>query len=154
MTVSFTRCLLAVLAIMTATLQLTAQDKAYDEQALRVDLGPGTLRIVRGLRDSVVLKIGGLRSADLSGVVSTSSNAVANARMFEKNYRPGVWFTGLGIALMGVGIGVSRMDVDQPIASAITITGIGLVAYGASKLDMAYRGLSKAIWWYNRDLRK
>jgi hypothetical protein len=154
MTVSFTRCLLVVFAIMTATLQLAAQDKAYDEQALRVDGGPGTLRIVRVLRDSVVLKIGGLRSVDLSGLVATSSNAVANARVFEKTYRPGVWFTGLGIALMGVGIGVSRMDVDQPIASAITITSIGLIVYGASKLDMAYRGLSKAIWWYNRDLRK
>lgn len=154
MTVLFTRCLLPVFAIMTVTLALAAQERAYDEQALRVDAGPGTLRIVRGLRDSVVLKIGSLRSADLSGIVAASSNAVANARLFEKNYRPGVWFTGLGIAVMGVGIGVSRMDVDQPMASAITITSIGLIAYGASKLDMAYRGLSKAIWWYNRDLRK
>ena len=62
--------------------------------------------------------------------------------------------TGLGIALMGVSIGVSRLDVDQLIPSALTITSIGLIAYGASRLERAYRGLSKAIWWYNRDLKE
>jgi len=150
----FIRSLLTGLAIVTATVQLEAQNNTYDQQALRVDAGPGTLRIVRGVGDSVVLKIGDLRSVDLSGIVATSSNAVTNARLFEKNYRPGLSFTGLGIALMGVGIGVSRMDVDPLIASVFTVSSIGLIAYGASRLQIAYRGLSKAIWWYNRDLKK
>ena len=131
-----------------------AQDKTYDAEALRIDAGPGTLRVVRGVGDSVVLKIGDFKSADLSGLVSSSPNAVAQARLFEANYHRGGWITGLGIALMGVSIGVSRLDTDQLIPSALTLTSLGLIAYGASKLERAYRGLSKAIWWYNRDLKK
>jgi hypothetical protein len=46
------------------------------------------------------------------------------------------------------------MDVDQLIPSTMTITSVGLIAYGASRLERAYRGLSKAIWWYNRELKK
>jgi len=132
---------------------LEAQDKTYDSQALRIDAGAGALRVVRGVGDSVVLRIGDFKPVDLTGLVSSSPNAVAQARLFEGNYRQGGWITGLGIALMGVSIGVSRLDIDQLIPSALTITSIGLIAYGASKLERAYRGLSKAIWWYNRDLK-
>jgi F420-dependent methylenetetrahydromethanopterin dehydrogenase len=149
----FIPCLLMGLTVMTVAVQSGAQSKAYDEQALRIDAGPGTLRVVRGVNDSVVLKIGEFKSTDLSGVVASSSNAVGQARLFEKNYRPGLSLTGLGIALMGVGIGVSRVNVDPFITSAFTITSIGLIAYGSSRLVVAYRGLSKAIWWYNRDLK-
>ena len=145
-------CLVMGLGLMTAA-GLQAQDKTYDTQALRIDAGPGTLRVVRGVGDSVVLKIGDFRPVDLTGLVSSSPNAVAQARLFEANYHRGGWITGLGIALMGVSIGVSRLDVDRLIPSALTITSIGLIAYGASKLELAYRGLSKAIWWYNRDLK-
>ena len=109
---------------------------------------------MRGVDDSVVLKIGEFKSVDLVGLVSSSPNAAAQARLFESNYHPGLSITALGIALMGVGIGVSRMDVDQLVPSALTITSVGLIVYGASRLERAYRGLSKAIWWYNRDLKK
>jgi len=153
MRILYLHCLVMGLALMTAV-GLEAQDKTYDTQALRIDAGPGTLRVVRGVGDSVVLKIGDFRRVDLRGLVASSPNAVAEARLFESNYRPGGWITGLGIALLGVGIGVSRMDVDQLIPSALTITSVGLIAYGASRLERAYRGLSKAIWWYNRDLKK
>jgi len=149
----FIRSLLVGLTAITVAVQSGAQSKTYDEQALRIDAGPGTLRVVRGVSDSVVLKIGEFKSTDLSGVVASSPNAASQARLFEKNYRPGLSLTGLGIALMGVGIGVSRVSADPLITSAFTITSIGLIAYGSSRLVIAYRGLSKAIWWYNRDLK-
>ncbi len=153
MHILFFACLVTGLAHMTSG-TIEAQEKSYDALALRVDAGPGSLRVVRGVDDSVVLKIGEFKSVDLVGLVSSSPNAAAQARLFESNYHPGLSITALGIALMGVGIGVSRMDVDQLIPSALTITSVGLIVYGASRLERAYRGLSKAIWWYNRDLKK
>jgi hypothetical protein len=153
MHILYLACLVMEFGLMTAA-GLEAQDKTFDTQALRIDAGPGTLRVVRGVGDSVVLKLGDFKPVDLTGLVSSSPNAVAQARLFEANYHRGAWITGLGIALMGVSIGVSRMDVDQLIPSTMTITSVGLIAYGASRLERAYRGLSKAIWWYNRDLKK
>ena len=152
MRILFSACLVTGLALMT-TGSVEGQDTTYDTQALRVDVGPGTLRVVRGADDSVVLKIGEFRPVDLVGLVARSPNATAQARLFESNYRPGLSITGLGIALLGVGIGASRMEVSNLIPSVFTISSIGLIAYGAARLDRAYRGLSKAIWWYNRDLK-
>ncbi len=145
-------CVAAGLALVAATLEAAAQERTYEEHALRIDEGPGTLRIVRGIGDSVVLRIGSVRSVDVARVMGPSPNAVVQAKLFEANYRPGVWIASLGIAVMGGAIGASRMHAGQFTTAGLTITSFALIAYGASRLETAYRALSKAIWWYNRDL--
>ena len=45
-------------------------------------------------------------------------------------------------------------DIKPTIPTALTIVSVSLITYGGTKLESAYRALSKAIWWYNRDLKK
>ena len=86
---------------------------------------------------------------------SLGDNALAEARVFERDYEPGQSFAALGIATLGAAIGASRIpDINNAIPAGLTTASVLLIAYGGSKLESAYRALSKAVWWYNRDLRK
>jgi hypothetical protein len=143
-------CILA-----TSPTLMTAQDKSYDESALRIDDHQGTMSIVRGVSGTVVGKIGVFRGSDLASVVSPSPNAVAEAKIFQRDYKPGTLLASLGIATMGAAIGAYRIpDINTWIPSGLTVASLTLIAYGATKLESAYRALSKAIWWYNRDLAR
>jgi hypothetical protein len=60
-----------------------------------------------------------------------------------------------GIALLGAAVGAARIpDLNNGITSGLLGSSVLLIAVGGSKLESAYRGLSKAIWWYNRDLKR
>ncbi|HVS60845.1 MAG TPA: hypothetical protein VHE82_09175 [Gemmatimonadaceae bacterium] len=134
---------------------MTAQDWTYDENALRVDQHRGTISIVRGVSETVVMKIGAFRGVDVARIVSPSPNAVAEAKIFEHDYRPGTWIASLGIATLGAAIGSYRIaHLNQAIPTGLTIAGVSLITYGGWRLGNAYRALSKSIWWYNRDLKK
>jgi len=133
---------------------MTAQERNYDESALRVDHRRGTITIVRGVSETTVLKVGAFRAADLAGIVSPSPNAVVEAKIFERDYLPGAWITSLGIATLGAAIGSSKIaDLNQAIPIGLTIAGMSLIVYGGLRLENAYRALSKSVWWYNRDLK-
>jgi F420-dependent methylenetetrahydromethanopterin dehydrogenase len=143
-------CLLSMRPVL-----MTAQEGTYDENALRVDQHRGIIRIVRGVSETVVLNVGAFRAVDLAGIVSPSPNAVAQAKIFEHDYRPGSWIASLGIATLGAAIGTYRIpDLNQVIPTALTIAGVSLITYGGWRLENAYRALSKSVWWYNRDLKK
>jgi hypothetical protein len=134
---------------------MTAQDQSYDESALRLDAHFGDFRIVRGVSGTVVGKIGVFHGIDVASVVSPSPNAIAEAKKFQRDYRPGTLIASLGIATLGAAIGASRIpNLNQAIPTGLTIASVGLITYGGSKLESAYRALSKAIWWYNRDLNR
>ena len=139
--------------LTTGPTLMTAQDVNYDQNALRVDQHRGTISIVRGVSETVVVKIGAFRGVDVARIVSPSANAVAEAKVFERDYRPGTWIASLGIATLGLAIGTSRIaGVNQAIPTGFTIAGVGLISWGGYRLGNAYRALSKSIWWYNRDL--
>ena len=144
--------LLTGLANMGVTMDSGAQTTTYDERALRVDAAPG-LRIVRGVSDSVVLNIGEFRRTGLTDLVASSPHAVEQAEVFERNYRPGSWFVGAGVALFGLNLGLSSVQPRPTISGWLLPLSVGLVVYGGYRLQLAYRGLQKAIWWYNRDLK-
>jgi hypothetical protein len=148
----FIACFLTGAATMGIATPVMGQGQIYDQQALRVDAAPG-LQIVRGANDSVVLKIGEFKRSRLSELVSSSPNAVAQAEIFEKNYRPGSWFAGSGIALFGLYLGISSMQPRPTAAAWLIPASVGLIVYGGYRLQLAYRALHKAIWWYNRDLK-
>ncbi|MDQ6872236.1 MAG: hypothetical protein M3037_09550 [Gemmatimonadota bacterium] len=134
---------------------MTAQEATYDEDALRVEQRRGTISIVRGVSETTVLKIGAFHAAHVAGIVGRSPNAVAEAKIFDRDYLPGAWITSLGIATLGAAIGSSRIsNLTQAVPAGLTIAGMSLIVYGGLRLEKAYRGLSKAIWWYNRDLKK
>ena len=61
---------------------MTAQEATYDENALRVDQHGGTVSIVRGVSETVVLKVGAFRAVDVARIVSPSANAVTQAKIF------------------------------------------------------------------------
>ena len=141
--------------LSTRPVVMTAQERTYDENALRVDQHRGTISIVRGVSESVVLNVGPFRAADVAGIVSPSPNAVGEARKFEHDYRPGTWIASLGIATLGVAIGSYRVaELNQVIPTSLTVAGVSLITYGGWRLGNAYRALSKSVWWYNRELKR
>ena len=144
--------LLTGLVNMAATIESSAQVTTYDERALRVDAAPG-LRIVRGVSDSVVLNIGEFRRTGLAQILAASPQAVEQAEVFEKNYRPGSWLVGAGVALFGLNLGLTSIQPRPTISGFLLPVSVGLVVYGGYRLQLAYRGLQTAVWWYNRDLK-
>jgi hypothetical protein len=134
---------------------LTAQDGSYDENALRIEGHSGDLRIVRGVQGTLVARISGFRTTDVAKLVAPSEHAMAEARIFSRDYIPGSWIAGLGIATMGAAIGASRIDdINRVIPTGLTISAAALLIYGGGRLHNAYNALSRSIWWYNRDLKK
>ena len=139
---------------MTATADISAQERTYDTDALRLDTGFDGLKILRGQSDSLVLSIGVVKPVDVSRLLAESPNAVAQAKIFEANYRQGIWTALLGVAIWPTIYGINHIGTNQPVPLAVTIVSVALVGYGATRIDTAKRALSKAIWWYNRDLKK
>ncbi len=134
---------------------LSAQDGSYDENALRLEGHRGDMSIVRGLQGTVLARIGGFRSVDVAKLMSPSEKAMAEGKKFTRDYGPGSWLAGLGIATLGAGIGVSQIhDVNRGITGGLIIGGTAVLVYGAGRLENAYNALSRSIWWYNRDLKK
>jgi len=147
-------CAGGFLATVTPT-PSTAQDRIYEENALRIDESRGTITIVRGVSETVVAKIGVFRAVNVAGIMNPSPKAVEEALVFQHNYRPGTWLAAVGIATLGAAIGASRINgLNQAIPTGLTIVSVSLITVGGFKLETAGRALSKAVWWYNRDLKK
>lgn len=146
--------LCAALLSLGAT-AMGAQDSSYDQNALRVESHRGDLQIVRGIRGTVVARAGVFRGPRVVDLVSQSEKALEEARVFEREYRPGQYIAAVGIAMMGVALGASRIpDFSVAIPTGLTTASFVLIAYGGAKLHRANQALSRAIWWYNRDLRR
>src|SRR4051812_38351803 len=110
---------------------LTAQDKSYDESALRIEGHRGDMRIVRGVEGTVLAHIGGFRTPDVVKLVSPSEKAMIEAKTFTHDYGPASWITAAGIAAFGAGIGVSRIhDANPGISIGLTVGGTALMVYG------------------------
>jgi hypothetical protein len=153
-----TRLAITLCAAQLLTLGATAmsaQDSSYDDNALRIESHLGTLQIVRGIRGTVVARTGVLHGPRVANLVVQSDSALAEAKIFERDYQPGEIAAALGIAMLGAGIGATHIPhINSVIPSALTTVSAILIVYGGTKLESAYRALSKAIWWYNRDLKK
>lgn len=152
------RLLLALFAgicmLVAEPTTIIAQERSYDENALRIDEHGGTISLVRGTSETVVAKIGGFRAVNVAAVVSPSPRAVAEATVFQHNYRPGAWMASIGIATLGAAIGASRISgLNQAIPTSLTIASVSLITVGGLKLETAYRALARAVWWYNRGLK-
>ncbi len=152
-----TRIRVAICAVQLFLLGPTtviAQDTTYDGNALRVESSGGDLQIVRGAQGTVVARAGVFHGPKVAHLVSPSERAVAEARIFERNYDRGQYIVAIGLATLGAAIGATRIpDINGAIPSGLTAASVLLIAYGGSKLERASQALSRAIWWYNRDLK-
>jgi len=147
--------LCAALLLSLGATTMGAQVSSYEENALRLESRLGDLQIVRGIQGTVVARAGVFRDPKVANLVSQSEQALAEARVFERDYGPGQYAAALGIATLGAAIGASRIpDINAAIPSGLTAASFLLIAYGGSKLESAYRALSRSIWFYNRDLKR
>jgi hypothetical protein len=134
---------------------MSAQEPSYDDNALRVESRLGDLQIVRGTEGIVVARAGVFHGPKVANLVGQSEKALTEARVFEREYNPGQTVLALGIATLGAAIGASRIpDVNLATPVSLSVASLSLIAYGGIKLERAYRALSRAIWWYNRDLKR
>ena len=143
------------LFLSTGATAMSAQDSVYDQNALRVESIRGELQILRGAQGIVVAHSGIFHGPRLASLVTQSDSALAEAKIFERDYQPGQYIAGLGIAMMGAAIGVSRIPgINTLIPGGLTVASFALIVYGAGRLESAYRALSRAIWFYNRELKR
>jgi hypothetical protein len=127
---------------------------SYDSNALRLETHMGEFRIVRGINGPVVGKIGIFSRPDMAQLVAPSENALHEGREFNRNHGPGMAAGVAGMVVFATAIAASHAAGPNWGLTAATVGGGALMVYGGIKLDRAYSSLSKAIWWYNRDLRK
>jgi hypothetical protein len=132
---------------------LYAQESTYENNALRIEDSRGDMRIVRGNPGTVVGRIGVFHGTDIVRLVQSSERAAVEARSFARDYKPGTLSLAVGIATLGAGIGVSRMQgVNSGFSTGLLLSGTALIVYGAGRLENAYNALARSLWWYNRDL--
>jgi len=97
-----------VFVLTAEAIPMAAQGQSYEQNALRLDTNFGDVRIVRGVEGTVVGRIGVFRGVDVTQVVAASPNAVAEAREFQRNYRPGTIVLGVGLISLGASVGASQ----------------------------------------------
>lgn len=132
---------------------MNAQELTYDNDALRVETQGGGLKIVRGIQDIVVARAGMFHPPRLANLVTRSDSALAEARVFERDYQPGQYGLGVAIMAFGAAVGIWRTPaLNQSFASGLVVVSVVSLGYAALKIGSANHALSKAIWWYNRDL--
>ncbi|MDQ3673593.1 MAG: hypothetical protein M3365_04380 [Gemmatimonadota bacterium] len=134
------------------------ESASYDARALRVEARSGNWLLVRGREGAIVGKIGAFRGLDLATAVAPSPDAVREAGEFKHNYDRGSTLMGVGIAMWGIGVGVSRVDdLNQGISAAAwgaVVGGSILMYYGGTRINQGLSALARSIWWYNRDLAR
>lgn len=145
--------LLFALALLLAPVHASAQQPGctYDECALRLAGGSG--RILRGIEGEEVARIGWF-GGSIERAFAGSDSALVFARRFAPTVR-----TGLVLEFVGFGLiaGASALQESRGVgAPEVGLAGAGLVAihFGSRRLSLGYDYLSRAIWWYNRDLQR
>jgi hypothetical protein len=127
----------------------------YDACALRVE----GRRVLRGASGQPVLSLGMWGASPLAPYAATSDSAASYAAEFDHHYTPGTRWMTIGLlssAVMGAVVGATRTGDVADRELAATLGGIalsfGIFTYGNRRVDRAFRALSRAIWWTNRDL--
>jgi len=93
----------------------------------------------------------------LAPLVAGSDSALACAREFDRDYTTGARISTVAGAVGGVLIAFAfqnRFQDRRPdwwlIGGSYAALGVGI--YGGWRTSRALRALSRALWWYNRDL--
>ena len=125
---------------------------SYDSQALRFESRWGSADIVRGSSGALVGTVGWFRDFDVEKLVESSPRAVTEAREFKTNNFRGSVASSLGALALVTGVVVASNSSNNASSPILIIAGAGVLAWGAQHLNQGYAALSRAFWWYNRDL--
>jgi len=126
--------------------------RSYDAQALRVESRWGSLNIIRGVNGPVVGTVGWFRRFDVEQLVESSPQATTAARAFKSNNFRGSLITGLGVTTLVVGAVITSNSSSNAASPMLMVAGAGAMVWGVQYLNKGYSALSRAMWWYNRDL--
>jgi hypothetical protein len=126
----------------------------YDARALRFESSWGNVRLIRGADGPVVGTGGWFRDFELEKLLASSPSAVAQARVYQTDNFRGSLVGGIGAATTVIGILVTANSSNNASSPVLIIGGIGAMVWGAQHLSMSYSALSRALWWYNRDLAR
>jgi len=132
----------------------TDSSRTYGAEALRFETSWGNVSIIRGAAGPVVGTLGWFRDFDLTQLLATAPPAVADARLFEMNNFRGSVVGAIGATTALIGVVVAANSSNNAASPVLVIGGVGAMVWGAQHLSMSYSALSRALWWYNRDLKK
>jgi hypothetical protein len=127
---------------------------SYDRQALRFETHWGSAEIIRGADGPVIGTVGWFRDFDVEKLVASSPQAVIEARAFNTNNFRGSLVGGIGALTLVVGTVVTANSSNNAASPILIIAGAGAMVWGAQHLNAGYSRLSRAFWWYNRDLTR
>jgi hypothetical protein len=128
--------------------------RGYDAQALRFETHWGSADIIRGADGRVIGTVGWFRDFDVEKLVASSPQAVTEARAFRTNNFRGSLIGGLGALTLVVGAVVTANSSNNAASPILIIAGGGAMVWGAQHLNAGFSKLSRAFWWYNRDLTR
>jgi hypothetical protein len=132
----------------------TDSARNYDARALRFEASWGNVRIIRGANGPVLGTVGWFRDFDLEKLLAGSPSAVTEARAYQTANFRGSLVGGIGAATMAVGVLVAANSSNNASSPVLVIAGAGAMLWGAQHLSTSYSALSRALWWYNRDLTR
>jgi hypothetical protein len=127
---------------------------SYDALALRFVTSWGNVRIIRGAQGAVIGTAGWFRDPGLEALLAASPRAVTEVKDYETNNFRGSLVGGIGAAATVVGILVAANGSNNASTPIIVVGGVSAMAWGAQHLSMSYAALSRAMWWYNRDVAR
>ncbi|HJQ12965.1 MAG TPA: hypothetical protein VJ840_18180 [Gemmatimonadaceae bacterium] len=138
----------------TATTTATKADssKAYDSQALRFESSWGSADIMRGAKGEVLGTVGWFRHFDTEKLVQSSPQAAAAAHDFQVSNFRGSLVSTIGASLVAIGIAVASNNGNNASTPVLIIAGAGGIGWGLQHINSSYAALSRALWWYNRDI--
>jgi hypothetical protein len=137
-----------------ASEQAPDSTRVFATGALRFESNWGNVSIIRGADGPVVGTLGWFRDFDLEQLLASSPPAVADARVFETNNFRGSVVGAIGATTTLAGVIVTANRSNNAASPVLIIGGVGAMVWGAQHLSMSYSALSRALWRYNRDLKR
>ena len=128
--------------------------RGYDSQALRFESRWGSADVKRGANGTVIGTVGWFRDFDVEALVASSPRAVTEARNFRTDNFRGSLVGSVGAVTFLTGIVIASNSSNNAASPILIIAGAGGIAWGAHHLQVGYSALSRAFWWYNRDLTR
>jgi hypothetical protein len=130
----------------------------YDTCALRLE----QRRVFRGAEPQPLVTLGAWGASSLRPHVAPSDSALAYAGEFDRHYTVGTRARTLGwLGAVVSGVLYARYednsdhsDGEVTVLLSTLVLSLGVTTYGGRRMDSAMRGLSRAIWWSNRELSR
>lgn len=145
--------LAASILLLCSTPAFGQTEDSYDARALRLESHWGRFQIVRGADGQVVGTAGVFRTANVEQIVAGSPRAETEAKIFRTNHRTGAVAIALGALTFTGGLIATTNSSNSAATPILMIGGLGGAVWGIRRLNTAYSSLSRAVWWYNRDIK-